>query len=392
VEKRWLILAVLFLAQTATGFQYQSVGSVSSSLVKDLSIDYARLGALIGLYQLPGIILSFPGSLLGKRFGDKRVVMIALGLMAVGGATIGLSDLYTLASAGRLLSGAGAILLNVFTAKMVADWFSGRGIVTAMAILVTSWPFGIALALVSLGPLAVSSSWSTAMFLTAVVCVIASALVAAFYRSPPIVSDEQVAQSTGLGLSWREVYLAVLAGLIWALPNVGFAVLPGFAPGFLATTGYTIVEAGSLVSVASWLLVLSLPLGGAIAERLGHPNLIMVTCFLGIGVATCLLPYWAYPLVFLIALGLLYGPPPGIIMSLPVEVLRPENRAPGMGIFYTCYYGVVAALTALAGFSRDITQNSGAPLVFGGMLLFVTTVILGLFRALQKRGTSMSVA
>jgi hypothetical protein len=78
-------------------------------------------------------------------------------------------------------------------------------------------------------------------------------------------------------------------------------------------------------------------------------------------------------------------------MSLPVEVLRPEHRAPGMGIFYTCYYGVVAALTALAGFSRDITQNSGAPLVFGGTLLFVTIIILGLFRALQKRGTSMSV-
>jgi MFS family permease len=222
--------------------------------------------------------------------------------------------------------------------------------------------------------------------------VIASALVAAFYCSPPIASDEQVAQPAGLGLSWREVYLAVLAGLIWALFNVGFAVLPGFAPGFLATTGYTIVEAGSLVSVTSWLLVLSLPLGGAIAERLGHPNLVMVTCFLGIGVATCLLPYSAFPLAFLIVLGLLYGPPPGIIMSLPVEVLRPENRAPGMGIFYTCYYGVVAALTALAGFSQDITQNSGAPLVFGGMLLFVTIAVLGLFRALQKRGTRVSVA
>ncbi len=146
-----------------------------------------------------------------------------------------------------------------------------------------------------------------------------------------------------------------------------------------------------MVSVVSWLLVLSLPLGGAVAERLGHPNLIMVTCFLGIGMATCLLPYWAYPLAFLVALGLLYGPPPGIIMSLPMQVLRPENRAPGMGVFYTCYYGVVATLTALAGFSRDLTQNPAAPLVFGGMLLLVTVIILALFRALQKRGTSISV-
>ncbi len=95
MEKRWLILVVLFLAQTATGFQYQSVGSASSLLVKDLSIDYARLGVLIGLYQLPGIVLAFPGSLLGKRLGDKRVVMMALGLMAGGGAIMGLSDTYS---------------------------------------------------------------------------------------------------------------------------------------------------------------------------------------------------------------------------------------------------------------------------------------------------------
>lgn len=57
---------------------------------------------------------------------------------------------------------------------------------------------------------------------------------------------------------------------------------------------------------------------GALAERFRHPNLIVVSCFLGIGGAICLLPCWAYPLALLIALGLLYGPPPGIIMSLAI--------------------------------------------------------------------------
>jgi len=40
-----------------------------------LGIDYTCLGFLIGLYHLSGFVLAFPGGLLGKRFGDKPVVM-----------------------------------------------------------------------------------------------------------------------------------------------------------------------------------------------------------------------------------------------------------------------------------------------------------------------------
>ena len=390
MENRWLILTVLFVVRTAMGFQYQSVGSVSSFLVEDLSIDYAQLGALIGLYDLPGIFLAFPGGLLGKRFGDKRVVVTALGLMAFGGLVMGASDSYALAAAGRLLSGVGGVLLNVLLTNMVTDWFAGREIVTAMAILVSSWPLGISLGLISLGPLATASSWLQVMRLTAAVCTVALVLVVAVYRAPSVVGNDQATGWTGLNLSRREVGLVVLASLIWTLFNVGFIILPSFAPDFLTSTGYTMAEAGSLVSVVTWIAIPAVQLGGYIAERVRRPNLIMVTCFLGIGLAICLLPYWPYPLALFLALGLLFGPPAGIIMALPAEVLRPENRAPGMGIFSTCLYGVGAALSALAGLSRDLTDNPAAPLLFGGMLLFVTIVILGLFRAFQGRSTGMA--
>lgn len=390
MENRWLILAVLFVVRTAMGFQYQSIGSLSSYLVEDLNIDYAQLGALIGLYQLPGIVLAFPGGLLGKRFGDKRVVVTALGLMAIGGLVMGASDSYALAAAGRLLGGVGGVLLDVLLIKMVADWFAGREIVTSMAILVSSWPLGISLGLVSLGPLATAWSWPHVMRLTALVCTVALALVAIVYRTPPSVGSDQEPQSKGLNLSRREVGLVVLAGLIWMLFNVGFVSLPSFAPEFLTTTGYTMAEASSLVSVVTWIVIPAVQLGGYIAERVGRPNLILVTCFIGIGLAICLLPYWQHPLALFVALGLLFGPPAGIIMALPAKVLRPENRAPGMGVFTTCSYAGGAALPALAGLSRDLTGNPAAPLLFGGASLFMAIIILGLFRTFQRRGIGMT--
>ena len=82
---------------------------------------------------------------------------------------MGLGDSYALVVIGRSLTGAGAVLLNVLLTKMVADWFAGREIVTAMAILVSSWPFGISLGLLSLGPLALAASWPLVMVFLSVI-------------------------------------------------------------------------------------------------------------------------------------------------------------------------------------------------------------------------------
>ena len=43
---------------------------------------------------------------------------------------------------GRVISGVGAVLFNVVLTKMVADWFAGREIVTAMALTAATWPLG----------------------------------------------------------------------------------------------------------------------------------------------------------------------------------------------------------------------------------------------------------
>jgi MFS family permease len=388
VGNRWLILIVLFIVRTATGIQYQSVASVSPVLMADLEIDYTRLGVLIGLYQLPGVALALPSGLLARRFDDKRVVVVALGFMAAGGAILGFAYSYALAVAGRLLSGVGAVLLEVLLTKMVADWFVGREIVTAMAILVSSWPLGISLGLIALGPLALAASWQVVMYALAVICLVGLLLVASVYR-PPLDLVRPDAGLTGLRLPWQVVRCAALAGLVWASFNVAFAILPSFGPAFLISIGSTVAQAGALVSVVTWLVIPSLQLGGYVAERLGRPNLTLVTCLVGCGLTMCLLPVLPYPLIPFIALGLLFGPPAGIIVALPTEVLRTRHRAPGMGIFYTCHYAAMAALTALAGLTHDFTQSAVSPLLFGGMLLFMTIFVLGASRVCQRRASGM---
>jgi MFS family permease len=185
MSRRWLILAVLFAARTMVGYQYQSVAAVSPFLMADLGIDYGQHGTLLGVYFLPGIVLALPSGYLGRRLGDKGVVLVGLGMMTAGGLVMAQSGSYSMAVAGRLLSGSGAILLNVLVTKMVADWFEERGIVTAMAILVSSWPLGIGLALITLPSLAEATSWEVVMALTAILSLAGLGLVAVVYRVPP---------------------------------------------------------------------------------------------------------------------------------------------------------------------------------------------------------------
>ena len=75
---RWRILAILFAVRSAMAFQFQSVAAVAPLLGRDLGVELADIGLLIGLYLAPGIALGLPGGAIGQRFGDKRTVLAGL--------------------------------------------------------------------------------------------------------------------------------------------------------------------------------------------------------------------------------------------------------------------------------------------------------------------------
>src|SRR3954451_3054060 len=225
---RWLILLVLFVDRAAIAFQFQSIPALSPLLVDSLGIDYALLGTLVGLYMLPGVIFSLPGGVLRQRFGDKQVALFGLGLMALGGLWVGLSGTYLSACFGRVVSGVGAVLLNIVLAKMVTDWFAGREIVTAMALFVSSWPVGIGIGLLLLPSLATTTSAMLALLTTALVSALALVLVLTIYRPPTRFVSAPAAFR--IALSGHEWWASLFSGMVWALFNVGYIVVLAFAP------------------------------------------------------------------------------------------------------------------------------------------------------------------
>lgn len=385
VTNRWLILAALTFARTVMGFQFQAVTAVGPPLMADFHLNYAELGTLIGLYLFPGAAVSLPSGVLAQRFGDKRLVSVGLAAMTLGGALMALSADSALLTAGRLIAGCGAVLLNVLLTKMVTDWFQGREIVTALGILITSWPLGIALALIVLPPLAAATSWRGAMLSTAVLSAVGFLLMLLFYRTPATV--DKAPPRLRIDLTWQELTLAVFSGLVWTFYNMGFILIVAFGPAWLMARGQGAQSASALMSVVSWVLILAVPLGAWLAEQLQRPLLTMMGCFLFGIAAISALPAAGASLALLIFIGLTFGPPGGLIMALPGQAAPPERRAVAMGIYFTCYYLGMSVAPALAGFARDASGSAAAPIYLAGAMLVMAAAALITFRFLQARAS-----
>jgi len=385
---RWGILAVLFTVRAVMGFQFQSIASISNFLVPDLGIEYAEIGTLVGLYLLPGVVAAYPSGALGKRFGDTRIVLIGLAMMAGGGVIVGFGESYAAAVFGRIVCGTGAVLLNVLLAKMLLDWFSGREVIAAMAILVNSWPFGIAVGLISQGWIAENWSWPIVQHIGAGLSVAGLLLMVTLYREPPAGEAGSTQAARPKKLSAREIILASLAGLIWCLFNVSLIVVISFASNVLQSRGMALTEAAILVSVGTWLGIVTVPASGYIAQRFQIPNAVMVVCCLFATAAIVWIPEAAWPLGPFILFGIFAWSPAGPIMALPGEVLHPDNRGPGMGVFYSWYYVGMGFLPALAGLTYDISGKPAAPLYVAAAAMIFCVPLLGAFRLLKSQTLS----
>jgi predicted MFS family arabinose efflux permease len=218
-------------------------------------------------------------------------------------------------------------------------------------------------------------------------------LLAALYRHPPgLRNGARDGASLRLDLPARAWALAVSIGLCWAALNASFIVVASFGPAFLVARGTPVAEAGSQVSLGIWASLLSIPLGGFVADRLQRPNLVISVGALATALCIALLPLLPHPVLWFVLAAIALGLAPGPIMALLPGVLRPEDLATGLGMFYTIFYLGMAVAQPLAGLTRDISGDAAMPIFFAAALMTTTVLGLGLFRWIEQFGADRTTA
>jgi len=379
-ERRWIILAVLFAARAATGFQFQSIGSSANFLMADLAIGYAEIGMLLGAYLLPGVIVAFPTGLLGRRVSEKTLGLAGLLLMAVSGLALSYPGDLTTALVARFVGGVGATVLGLVATKMVADWFEPREIVLAMSLLQMSWPFGAMIAL----PI---QTWIgqtlglSAVMASGAICAVA--VLCAFALVPQISTPTQTAAAGGK-LPGAALIPVVIAGIIWGVMNLACVLFFSYAPPLMVAQGSSPTVAASLTSLAIWFTIVAIPAGGYLVQRSGRPITAIVSCSLVAAAALLLFVVDFHPTIACLIFGLAIGPMSGAVLSLPASVLEPADRSVGFGLFYSCFYVLMGLGPTAAGSLQDAWGSPSAALVASAVLLASMVPLVALFRSVAK--------
>lgn len=370
------------------GVQFQSVPALSPYLTGEVGLGFIALGTLTGAYLLPGVVVALATGWLSRSLGDARCVLVGLMLMTLGGITGALVAGFEVMLVARLVAGIGAVCLNVLVTKMVADWFAGRDdLPTAMGILVSSWPAGLAIAAMGLPFLAQQTGNDVAMLLSSVLCAVAFVTVLVVWRAPEEQQIKPAVLPSGR-LATKELYLVLLSGLVWGTYNIAFVGAIAWMPGQLQSTGASSVMAAASASFIGWAAIVSVALGGWLAMRVKRPDSVAQSSFVVAAALMIAVPFLgniAQQTWVMVLLGLALGPAAAMIMTLPVEAADAARRASAMGLYFALYYALMGVAPPILGALRDATDSSAAPLYAGGVLLVTAGALMIVFRAVQLR-------
>jgi MFS family permease len=381
----WIILAALALGRIAFGYQFQTVATLAPYLVQRFDLSYAKLGSLIGCYMLLGVFVALPLGLLGRRFGDRVVLGTGLALMTAGSCLSASADTTAWIAAGRMVAGVGAVAMIVLQGKVIAEWFSGPRFMIGISVSVCAYPIGMGLAQLVLPPV-LDAFGSRAAFLTdALPAGLALALFLASHREAP----HNIRIPRGFSLPSRhECLLVVVAGSIWTVYTAGFSAFASYLPTSLSLRGYGLTVTALVMTIATWGNVIGTLAGGGLAARFGGFRIFLIgTLSLAIGMGGSALTGW--PIVWAVLLGVVGSIQPGVIMAVGTLSARPENRAVGMGLFYTMYYLGGTFAPGLCGAVADYSGRLEGGLLAAAAISALAIPLYMLHRALTSHETML---
>ncbi|MGI9569757.1 MAG: MFS transporter, partial [Desulfobulbia bacterium] len=183
----------------------------------------------------------------------------------------------------------------------------------------------------------------------------------------------------------REFWIILIGGAAWPLMSTGgYVVFSSYAPILLTERGIPHTSAALVIGLLSWLLIVIIPVGGYLTDRTGKNDLIFWGgCLISAG-AIALVPIMN-PLELWVILSAVLGLTVGMVMALPGEVLLPESRVTGLGLYYTVYYTGTSILPAIAGWIQDFSSSPAYVIWFSATCLAIAPLFLLAFRILQYR-------
>ncbi len=320
---------------------------------------------MLGAFTLPGIVVSVPAGLLARRIGDRAVLSGGLALVALGALLATRSGGFPGLLAARVVAGVGGVSVLMLIIKMTADRYAGPWLSTASAITITSWPAGLALELVALGPVPAALGWRATLGLAGAPALLAILLIPFVGRGSVRLPDQASAHAQRGGPPLAFIAAAVLS---WSLINGVLTVLVGFLPGYLIAIGRSVDAAAATASLAVWTPAIAIPFGGLLADRVLGRKAAVILGALGTTALMIAVPLTQGAAPVLLALGLVFAMAPGPLTAQVGQATPAAARAVVFGWYSAGSYAAMTVSPWIAGVLRDRSGDARAPLFFAAAL------------------------
>ena len=338
-EYRHTVLALCVLAYFGIRFIEFALSLVFPDIEEALGTSVFAIGVAVTASTVTYAISQLPSGALGDRFGERAVIIAALGLTGVaslllaaapvGGFIVLGMSLIGLVS-GAYYSPATALLTDLFeeTGRAIGIHRIGAQVVGFTGPIVAF--------------VGASYGWRIVPLLSALVTIPILMGVWLFVRSrtptqPEVSLRERVHPSvlTDILSRPKTTFSTAIAGFGQFADTATFSFLPYILREY---QGFSLDLAGVLFTLYFVALTIAQPISGWLSDRLGHDSVAVITLLIGVTGYIFLLSRITFAIivvaVVLVGLGMGWSPP---VQSRVVDELAETERGIGFGLVRTVY-------------------------------------------------------
>jgi len=380
-SRQGAVLGTCTLAFFATMAARLAISPVVPSISEAFAVPNSAIGlALTGMW-LGYALVQFPSGLLADRYGERRIILVAVGGTAVASTMLAFAPSYSVFLVGTAALGIVAGLHYSVATSLLTRTTDQIG--TAIGIHTAGAPVAGVLVPMAAGAVGAWMGWRWALVLGTVFALPVVALVVSVIRARPPVRPEQSLWSRVRPGPLVELLRRPPIAITVALSAAGMFVwqaTASFLPTFLvAYHGYSASTAGLLFSAYFLVQGVSQPGLGALSDRIGRDEAASVA--VGIGIVGYGLLIAGANLRVAVAAVALAGIAMGwgaALMPKFMDHLDDHERSAGFGLIRTVYMVLGASGSVAVGLVADLFGWGVAFLGLAGLLVGMLGVLVRL--------------
>ena len=334
-----LVGVVLLFSGVAVALIQYKIPTIMTSIMAQFSMDATTASWLMSIFTLASIFVAIPAGNMAQRFGAKKMMIVALGL-AIIGSLIGLfAQMSSILILSRAVEGAALTIVTTCGPILIQRCVKADKIGTTMGIFGRWGCIGSTVAAVITPTIYENLGFSGLWIGFAAVAAVAAVVELLFIREPAAAVPQQGAAPEEKPRYREVINRDVLLFFVgFAVFNICLLSILAFVPTILQMQGFDPTLSGFISTAPMLMSILSSPLFGIIADKIGRYKPLLVLAMVVMGPCTFIM-YTNTGLLLWVAvviMGLIGMGGVGMFLSGFTKILpRPELASIGMGLMIT---------------------------------------------------------